>query len=218
LPVLIGKPTQTHLTPVQEMTPANVAQIRNSVISQLVAMVSHDLGRPESELIVRDIQPYTDLGWDYAVGTATTTTTEQWEYDVTGTSVGYNSVTGATTMADQRYVAIFGIRDGRLSLGATASGATAPSSQVKPYPIAGLVKFEVGGAISAIWNIQCMMAYRYDQAAFSPSAIVIPQNVGFNIYYYMKNMLMTKATSVIGTLFLQLIGVVVEPRGKMVSP
>lgn len=215
---VLDRPTQMQLMPVQEMTPANVAQIRNSVISQLVAIVSQDLGKPENELIVRDILPYTDLGWDYDSEDATTSTIEQWKHEIGSAVVGYESAAGASTMADQRYVGIFGIRDTRMSLGASVTGATTPMGTIKPLQVVGLVKFEVGGAVAAIWNIQSMQAYRYDQAAFSPSAIIIPQNVTFTISFYKKNMLHTKSTGVIGVSWLQLIGVTVEPRGKKVSP
>jgi len=209
--------TQTQLIPVQEFSPPQIASIRNSVISQLVALASRELSMPDSDLIVRDIHPYTDLGWDYAVGTATTTTGEQWEHDVTAIVVGYNSLTGASTMADQRYVAIFGIRDLRLGVGATNT-ATAVAGIPRPLQEVSLVKFTVGGSISAIWNIEGLSAYKWNQAGFSPAAVVIPQNTSFNIYGYMKNKSMTKNTGIVGTIFLQLVGVTVEPRGKVITP
>lgn len=216
-PVLTGIPTQTQLIPVQEMNPAQIAAIRNSVINQVVALASRELGKPESDLVVRDIQPYTDLGWDYATDTVTAGTSESWEHDVTTTTVGYNSVTGSETMADQRYVAIFGVRDLRYGVGATGS-ATAQGGFCKPLQMASLIKFTIGGGISAIWDVESMSAYHFDQAAFSPAAVVIPQNTSLNISFYMKNKSMEDEAGLAGTIWLQLIGVTVEPRGKVISP
>ncbi len=209
---------QLQLIPIQEMSPAEAVAIRNSVIEQLLAYAAKELRKSPDELIVRDIEPYTDLEWDYAAATASGRPAyEHWEYDITTTSVGYKSFTGDTNMADQRFVAIFGIRDARLGIGATGT-ATAQGGLAKPHQLMSLIKFTVGGSIAAIWDITGLSAYHFDQAALCPAAIVIPQNVQFNIYGYTRNMNDTKATGEVGTLWLQLVGVVVEPRGKVVTP
>ena len=84
--------------------------------------------------------------------------------------------------------------------------------------MASMIKFEVGGSTAAIWQIESMSAYKWDQAAFSPAAVIIPQNTNFNIKFYMKHKSMTKATGLVGSIWLQLIGVTIEPRGKVITP
>ena len=213
---MVVQAAQTQLVPLREMTPAAVAYIRNSVISQVVKLASDELSIPESGLIVRDIEPYTDLKWKYCAADTTANTAENWDQDIETTTVGYITATGDQNMADQRFVAIFGIRDNRYGHGATG-GATDQSGYAKRMKLVTLVKLTVGGAVKAIWDTSCLEAYHDEQAAFTPAAIVLPQNVAFNIYIYTRN-INTKGTSVVGDSFLQLVGVVVEPRGKVVTP
>ena len=213
---MVNLATNTHLVPLKELPFGEIARIRNSVINQVVALASSELRIKEEDLVVRDIQPYTDLGWDYSA--ATNGTAENWVHSATGTTIGYHSFTGATTMADQRYTAIFGIRDTRFNLGGTQL-ATVQVSYYKNYLPASMVKFEVGGAVKAIWDITSLGAYSTDMSAFSYSPVLIPQNVAFNIYYYVKQFGDTVGTPASDAdMYLQLVGVVVEPRGKVVSP
>jgi len=207
------KASQVYLIPVDEMTPGMIANIRNDVIDQVVKLASKELAMPESQLVVRDIQAYTDLGWDYSSDSAGTV--EGWEHSPTSATCGWYTATGAGTMTDQRYVAIFGVRDIRAGLGSTklASENTGFSLQTNPF---SFIKFNVGGADKAIWDLESLWSTDA-MAGFSPAAIVIPQNDSFNIWTYTQPV-QSKATGKIASGFLQLIGVTVEPRGKIVSP
>ena len=51
----------TGLVPIQELTPASIANIRNSVINQVVALAARELSLPEDKMVVRDIRPEADL-------------------------------------------------------------------------------------------------------------------------------------------------------------
>jgi len=216
------KAAQTHLVPLQELTPGMITEIRNSVISRLVDLASKELSLPPDRLIVRDILPFTDLDWEFS--TTSATGAEGWERNMTESSVGYVSV-AAGNMTNQRFVAIFGIRDGRVGEGASATAITAaipiPATGVgggdKLYhqPIS-LVKFTIGGGIRAIWDISCTNAYD-DMVAFSPSAVIIPQNSAFDVSFYKKDTVGGGASSAEVPVFLQMAGVTVEPRGKLIS-
>jgi len=200
----------TQLIPIQELTPGQVGAIRNQVINNLVAQVSRELSLPEDKLVVRDIRPFHDLAM-YGVA-ATTLTFDEWAYTAT-TDVAdtWRTVTGAGTMGDQRYVALFGIRDLRLGLGLHATATAEVYPAVLSLDVIQ-VKINVGGADKVIWDLQNMEAYRDNLVGFSPSAIILPQNVSFNIYYMRVNTATEMKSKV------QLIGVVCEPRGKLVSP
>jgi hypothetical protein len=210
---------QTQLIPIDEMTPGSIGAIRNAVITGLVAQASRELSLPPDRLVVRDVRPFGDLQM-YLAGT-TNSTIESWFYDATATTPSaYTTVTGTKTMGDQRYVAIFGVRDlrGGAGLHATTMGTSASTLVIGGaqgdwvYPqLVNQIKINVGGSDKVIWDIQSMYAYPR-LTAFTPSAVVIPQNASFNIYYYFK-------TTVAGIrAMIQLVGVCVEPRGKLVSP
>ena len=207
--------TQTHLVPIAEMTPGMVATIRNSVIGQVVALASRELSLNENQLVVRDIEPYTDLGLDYSLASASTN--EKWEVAMTGVAVGYYTVTGASTMADQRYVAIFGVRDFGAYIGATMSATGQSGAPAIPTNQVSLIKFDIGGATKAIWDSSNIRSYSGKLVGFTPAAVIIPQNASYNIYYYQIASSSPTAAKV-GHAYLQLVGVTVEPRGKTLTP
>lgn len=214
---------QTQLIPLQELTPGTITEIRNSVITRLVALASKELNIPQNAFVVRDILPYTDLIWQFS--TTSKGTNEAWERNMTESSVGY--VTVATgNMTNQRFVAIFGIRDGRVGEGASATvvtveiptPATSNAGDVLYLQPISLVKFTIGGGIRAIWDVTCMSSYA-DMVAFSPSAIIIPQNAAFDIAFYKQDTTIggSMSSSAEIPVFLQMAGVTVEPRGKTIS-
>jgi len=204
--------SQSILVPIQEMTPGMIAEHRNQVIDSLVALASKELGLPERDLVIRDIQPYTDLTWKWSQ--ASGTTVNNWETTASDTTVGYSTVTGAVTMADQRYVAIFGARDYRNSVGCTT--ATEQVGDYLPQANVNLIKFDIGGAIRAVWDITSIQAYK-EMAGFAPGAVIIPQNAAFNISFYRRAVDSDQTGKAVST-WIQLIGVTVEPRGKVLSP
>ncbi len=212
----------TQLIPLDELTPGAVGAIRNTVIEAIVAKASKELNIPSEQLVVRDVRPATDLQL-YAAGT-TDSTVDEWGYDATTTSASaFTPVNGSKTMGNQRYVALFGVRDLRKGIGVHTTAmslfeattlmgdATSASVPIVPGQMVSLIKINVGGADKVIWDLTGMEAYD-NPVAFTPSAVIIPQNSTFNIYYYFK-------TTCAGIrAYLQLVGVVVEPRGKVVSP
>lgn len=217
----MGDVALTHLIPVAEMTPGQIGAIRNQVISQLVSNVARELNVPPGDLVVRDVRPFSDLQM-YAGGT-TAATVDEWLYDATTTTAAaFTTVTGNKTMGDQRWTALFGVRDLRWGIGVhttqmqildgTAAGPVALLKTQMPGQMVSLVKIAVGGADKVIWDLTSMEGYLNQMVGFSPSAVIIPQNATFNIYYYFKTTAAGKRAN------LQLIGVVVEPRGKVVSP
>jgi len=214
--------TLATLIPIQELTPGMVGKIRNDVIQGVVALASKELSIPPTNLVVRDVRPFNDLGM-YAGGT-TAAAIDEWLYDATTTTANaFTSVSGAKTMGDQKFVALFGIRDLRRGVGVHSTGmgadweSTAAASDAwHPYPLAGavvsLVKINVGGADKVIWDLTSMEAYQDMNVGFTQAPVLIPQNVSYNLYYYFK----TTAAGL--RAWLQFIGVVVEPRGLTISP
>ena len=203
--------TYSQLIPVQELTPGQISNIRNSSIQAVVAMASRELSLAEDRLVVRDIRPMTDLEMydaDAATGTA-----EDWIFDTATSGTGYKALCASRTMADQRYVCIFGVRDLRTNIGTTAINVTAAGTvkQNESAKLVSLLRFTVGGAYKVIWDTNVMEAYKDNMVAFSPSVVIIPQNVSYQIEAF-------KDAAKEGDVMLQLIGVVVEPRGLVISP
>ena len=212
----------TQLIPINELTPGSVGAIRNQIIGSLVRQVSQELSLPEDKLVVRDPRPFADLQM-YSAAT-TDLTVDKWVYDPTTISANaFTTVTGTKTMADQRYVALFGVRDLRFGIGvhstamaedfdSTGTDAVALVAHSKAGAMVTFIKINVGGADRVIWDLTSVEAYPDNLVGFTPTAVIIPQNASFNIGYYFKtNLADLRAT-------LQLIGVVVEPRGKVISP
>ena len=208
----------THLIPIQELAPGAVAAIRNQIINSLVAQASRELNLPPEKLVVRDVRPREDLGL-YGAST-TDATTELWGWTTTATSVGFTSWSGDNVMGDQRYVALFGVRDRGLYYGASGS-ATLAVALTSYKTVVSLIKINVGGADKVTWDISSLRAYRDAQVGFAPTAVVIPQNTTFNISPYKSGSIevgiMTSAITQ-EIMWLELVGITVEPRGKTISP
>jgi len=189
------------LTPAAELAPGAIGAIRTQVTKALLAKASRELQMPESELVVRDIRPQADLDWGSNTNFANAAvTTEIWWITTDSSNTGYQEIitSASTTMADQRFVAIYGIRDSRYNLN-TITG-----------PCVSLVKIQVGNSIKAIWDLEQLSCYRKNMVGLSSSAVIIPQNTQFQIFGYITDL------SIITDL--QLEGIVVEPRGKVLSP
>ncbi len=211
-------PALTQLIPVNELAPGAVAAIRNQVINALVAQASREMGLPETQLVVRDVRPLGDLQLYAASGTDATS--ERWGFTGTGTSAAYLDINGTKTMGDQRYAALFGVRD-RSAFNAASGSATLAVARTASKQVVSLVKINVGGGDKAIWDTSGMYSYQEALAAFTPSAVIIPQNATFVISFYKMGSIENGAVTspVSGEIvWLQLVGVVVEPRGKVISP
>lgn len=195
----------TSLIPMKELAPGSVGAIRNQVTAALVAKASAELKMPPENLIVRDVRPFSDLAWgtDAATGLAKAAATgNEWSIQTDDALLGYLPlVTAASTiMADQRFVAIYGMRDSRFS-----------HPTVTAYQCS-LWKFVVGNSVKSIWDASKLYAYRKEAVGFTTSAIIIPQNTQYQIYGYLP----TAAGNVFT--WVQLEAIVCEPRGKIVSP
>lgn len=206
-----GSATLTQLIPIQELTPGAIGVIRNNVIEKVLVQAVSELSLTRDKLIVRDLRPVEDLQM-YSAG-ASAATIEDWVYtSTTGlTAGGWTSLTGSQINKTQRYMAIFGYRDLRQGLGphATSTIQLAPTYQ---SPKMALIKINVGGADKVIWDTGCTIAYRNNPVAISPSAVIIPPNISYQIYVEF-----TTAAPITQHRF-QLLGVVIEPRGKIISP
>ena len=215
------------LNPIKEMTPGEIGASRNQVIEALVKQAARELSLTEDKLVVRDVRPFNDLQL-YAGGT-TNLTTDVWGFDVTTTTVAaFTTISGAKNMGDQRYVAIYGVRD--LHYGVGIHSTDMGTAVTGLFGVAGLVgnitwpqivaqvKIQVGGADKVIWDLSGMYAYPGALVAFSSAAVVIPQNAAFNIYYMLRGHLTNTTLAPGARAMIQLIGVVVEPRGKVISP
>lgn len=205
----------TTLIPIPELTPGAVGSIRNQVINAVVKTAATELGLPQDKLVVRDVRPVGDLQM-YAGGT-TDATVEDWIYDSsTITASAYNTVTGDKTMGDNRFVALFGVRDLRGTLTIHATGAGGTSNYYEMFSMASVVsqiKVAVGGSDKVIWDIESIQPYKNQMVGFTNSPVIIPQNTLFNIKYYYNG-----AQCPGSRVNLQLIGVTVEPRGKVIAP
>ena len=208
-------PAYTQLIPIQELTPGAVGVIRNQVINSVVALACKEMNMTPDKLVVRDVRPTGDLAMYSAATTAATA--EDWLFEPTGHAVAtWHAACGANTMADQRYVAIFGVRNLGVATGIHATlDSVSTWTGVQNFmifnPVAS-VKINVGGSDKVIWDFRSLSGYVSPQVAFSPSAIIIPQNSSFRIYYLFA----TASPGVRARV--QLIGVAVEPRGKVISP
>jgi len=215
----MGSVALTHIIPLRELAPGQVSAIRNQVITQVVAQASKELAMPPSELVVRDVRPLLDL--QMRSQGVTTSTSERWGTSVTNSvAPSFVTVTGAATMADQRFVALYGVRDRGLNKGGS-DGATAATAMWTWQMNFSFVLIQVGGADKVVWDISSLRAYRRENACFSSTAVVIPQNAGYNIQYYRPGSLgagVPVNQDIDSTLWLQLMGITVEPRGKVISP
>lgn len=206
----MNKAGKSYLIPVKELLPSEITRIRREAIDQVVAMACTELKKRPSEMIVRDIRPYSDLAWctDATIFSAALST-DVWipTLDSVDAFEAYHGVvtSASQTMADSRWVAITGMKDFRL----------ATATAVKQ--IINFFKIEVGGNDRVIWDLQGMEAYPNAMAAISPSPVVIPQNTQYNLYVYHAESNDGNAASDV-VMYLLVDGFVVEPRGKVISP
>lgn len=189
-----------HLVPKQEYAPGAVAAIKNQVVNSLIDKASQELSLRPEQLVARDIRSYEDLWWcktDSVVATEddwlfTTTTINTWE------SISDDD----RTMADERFVAIWGLRDMWMRTQMDTDAVTVPAIS--------LVRITVGGATKTIWDLGPCGCYAPEITGICPSAIIIPQNASFLFEGYVN----AAATAI----YLMPLGIVCEPRGKLISP
>jgi hypothetical protein len=200
--------TVTTLSPIRELAPGQVSAIRNSVIDSVVAKASRELSLPEDKLVVREIRPYTDLGL-YGVNTVldTASAADRWgSYTRSASMVNspasggsyVSACTASKTIADDTYVVVYGVRDMRGGLATVSANAVT------------LIKFNIGNADRAIWDLTKAQLYYDSAVAISSAAVVMPPLAPIVISLYLH------ASNV--EIYLQLMGFVVEPVGKVITP
>jgi len=190
----------TQLIPAPELPLGQIGHIRNQVRKALLAQASSDLRLPVDNLVVRNIRPQSDLDWCSNSDYSTAVTTDIWPCTVKSAATYKDIITSAsTTMADQRFVAIYGLRDSRFAIATPIAQTTS------------LFKFDVGHSVKSIWDLTKCYCYRSKVVGISTSAIIIPQNTYFQISGYLFD------SSAVAS-YISLIGLVCEPRGQVISP
>ncbi len=117
-------------------------------------------------------------------------TYEDWG-EVTGaTADAYETMTTGT-MGTDRWVGIFGVRVDKAGFACS------------------MLKFNISGADKAIWQLQCLRE-EDDFVGFSPSGVIITQSQPYTISRYVR--------SVTSPSIIVLKGVVVERKGKVITP
>ena len=191
----------TLLIPIEELPPGSLGAIRRQVTDNLIQIVSTQLKVSPNTLVSRDLRCFTDLAWGTGANYATTAATKDiWEVTTDGSLTAYQEMitTASTNMADQRWVAIYGLRDMKSCFATKVTQATS------------LIKFIVGNSVKAIWDTSKLLCYKNNPVGVCPSAIIIPQNTQYQIEGY----ILTAST----VCWISLEGVIVEPRGKVISP
>ena len=186
-PVSVAKPTEIHLIPLSELAPGQTGHIRNGIIRSLSVIVASTLRMSPDKLVVRDIRAKDDL---VIYSVATDADIEDWAAK-TGTTANVYETMATGTVGDQRWIAIYGVKD--------ASESKCVSA----------LKFNIGGGDRVIWQLQCLNE-EDGYVGFSPSVIVMPQNTIYTISRFVR---MANSGSCI-----VLKGLVIEPRGLVVSP
>ena len=199
----------TTLIPVAELSPGAVAKIRNDTIAVVLAKVSAEIGMPTEKLVVRDIRPFTDLGWATGATITTAVSTENhWDFSLDDSETeGAFTVLNSTsyqTMADQRFIVIYGVKDRRMALATPIVQAMSE------------LRITTGGNVRAIWDLQKMQAYPSKMAAVTNSPVIIPQNTDYQLAGY--NGISDDGGSSDVVSYIMLEGFVVEPMGRVLSP
>ena len=195
------------LIPLQEMAPGQASAIRNSVMDAVVAKASRELALPENKLVIRDIRPYSDLAFgtntDYMATALSVDIWGAWQNSASsiddGTAGAYrDAIVDGTTMADSRYVTLYGVRDMRLAL----------NTQIDQD--ISLIKFDIGAADRTIWDLSKCEAYSNSISGMTSSPVVITPLTPYQISMY----LIAGAT----VPYVEFIGFVVEPVGLLITP
>ena len=154
---MADKAVEIMLIPEAELATGQAAAIRNAARKAVVEKASVELKVAPEDLLVRDINPKTDL--DYSRAT--------WD-EKTGTTADAYETMSTGTMTDKRYMGIYGVKDTSSCLSVT------------------LLKITVGNSIKAIWNLENLYSSNSGEVrnGFCPSVVIIPQNVPYTISRY----------------------------------
>lgn len=147
----------------------------NAAVQVIRQRAMKELNLSPDQVIVRPMRP-DDLGL-----------TAEWTW-ATGTSAVWATYINAATVADNRFMAIYGICD-----------ATGYASQLK---------INRGGSDARIWNIQAINNFT-DNIGFVDDPVTLDQNTQVTVQGY---------ATTDGTTKLILVGVVAERRGIIINP
>ena len=210
--VITQEVANTLLIPVYELAPGAITAHRNKIRDMLVAIAGKDLNLRPNQFIIRDIRWVEDIVGLASAGV--TATVNDWTFTTAASATtGFVTVTGDRRMSQNRYLALYGARDLRLTYGSQASVTTNPYTTTIPQCVSQ-IKIDVGGGTRAIWDL-CKVqggGMAVDPAGIAMSAVIIPQLATYNIYYYK----MIAVNSTVARIVLM--GLVCEPRGIVVSP
>ena len=175
--------TEVLLIPKPELSTGQASAIRNGAIAAVVNIASQVLHLPKNKLVVRDIRPKEDLDYTYA----------SWN-EKTGTSATTYETMISKTIADRRWIGIYGVMDNSPSIGVSK------------------IRVTVGNSIKAIWVIENLYEETENgpRIGFAPSVTVLPPNTPCVVSRYVLD------TSLAANIMLK--GFVVEPYGKVLSP
>jgi len=149
--------TEVQLIPQAELATGQAAAIRNTAIAAVVNQAASILGKSVSDLVVRDIQPATDLGFSY----------NTW-MENGGATTGYQTLTTGT-MASQRFVGFYGIIDWNEVIGIP------------------LIRVKSGQSIKAVWDLERLynaFGAASPRIGFCPSVVMLPNSTPYTIERY----------------------------------
>ena len=169
------------LIPLAELASGEAANIRQAATNAVVAMASKTLGLPPEGLIARDALP--DEDFDHR--------SHSW-HEVTGATADVYETMMDGTLADNRFVAIYGAVDWT------------------DYPSVSALRFTIGGSQRVVWNLENLYSNGGPRVGLTAGPILIPQNTPYTVARYVEHETVTA--------FIVLKCVVVEPVGKLVSP
>jgi len=144
--------TETQLIPFAELSTGQASAIRNGSVAAVVALATKILREPANKLIVRDIRPKEDLDFTRATWLETTGATVDVYEDMT-----------AGTLADRRFIGIYGIED-----------------DTDAYNVSKL-RIKIGNSIKSIWMLENLYSYNAGpRIGFTSSTIIIPMNTPYD--------------------------------------
>lgn len=154
----------------------------NKMVSVLMSKAGKELSLGKPDLILRSLRPEDIVP----------TTTGCWCFAPT-TTLGWNTLINANTIADNRFVGINGVSDG------TAA------------PLLSQVRITRAASVAVIWNIQELQT-NVDNRMYVDDPFTIDQNTSLTIEAWNCT---TTTASCYNLVFL---GAVVEKRGLLVNP
>lgn len=183
---------QIHLIPEQELGPGQAAAIRNEVVKNVVELAVRELKLSPDKLLVRDIQPSVDVTVYTGPTTLAAMTTIDW-YALTGATAGVWENLATGNMGDNRYCALYGIKDTSVSQSVSA------------------IRLNISGSNRVIWMLEPLYSNNDgSRVGISPAAAIIKQNQPYTVSRYVVD---TKVQA-----YIALKGIVVEPVGKTLTP